>query len=188
VGSGLIVAAFVLASAVSCGRGVEPGRGEKAASGFQKVAPAGRTYAAEDLSAIGFKESKRYDVTGLAAAVDARWGFWRPSGGQSVEYEVRFYASHEDAVAYGAAPAAEVTGPDAVLGEEEMTWKEGAKDRRTIIGITGSGLGEYATTSARYGDFAIYGNVVMLCEGRSPEHSLERCAALVSALEAAAGR
>ncbi len=150
---------------------------------FQRVSPASRTYSIDDFLAVGFKKSKHYDVEGLPEATDAWFGFWRPEGNQPVEYELRFYASHEDAVEHGTALAAEVTGKDAVLISDLVTWNEGASDRRRMAGdpsnLPGGGAERVV---ARYGDFAIFGDVVMLCEGTDSAQSMERCAALIDAL------
>jgi len=150
---------------------------------FQKVMPSELTHAVDDFIEAGFKTSKHYDVRGLAEATDAWYGFWRPGGGDPVDYELRFYSSHEDAVEYGTALAEEVTGDDAVLSSEKMTWKEGSNERRTIVGGGGTG-GDAAMSgaAARYADFVIFGNVVMLCEGTDSDHSLERCEDLIEAL------
>jgi len=184
----LLLLATVLVSA-ACGAGA----GTPAASApqeqvFEKVMPSDRVYAIEDLLAAGLKKSKHYNVEGLPAAIDAWYGFWRPGGKEPVDYELRFYASHEDAVEYGTALADEVTGDDAVLSSEQMTWKEGSNEQRTIIGGGGTGGdAAFSGAAARYADFAIFGNVVMLCEGTDSAHSLERCEALIAALETAVG-
>ncbi|MBM3958126.1 MAG: hypothetical protein FJ313_08760 [Gemmatimonadetes bacterium] len=87
---------------------------------------------------------------------------------------------------YGTALAEEVTGDDAVLSSELMTWKEGSNERRTIIGSGGTGGdAAFSGAAARYADFAIFGNVVMLCEGTDSAHSLERCRALIAAVQGA---
>jgi hypothetical protein len=56
------------------------------------------------------------------------------------------------------------------------------KDRRYffagLVGTHGSG-----SVQPKYGGYAIYGNMVMLCEGANPEHSLDRCAALTNAID-----
>ncbi len=105
------------------------------------------------------------------------FGFWRPQGQEFADYELRFYPSHEAAVEHGTAPAAEVSGKDAVFTKADMTWTEGAKDR--VVRDVQYGEG---TWYARYGDFAIFGNVVMLCQGIDSMESLERCEALIDAL------
>lgn len=170
---GLIFVAFV-----ACG-----GSDGAAAQGesFQKVTPSEQFFTIDDFRESSFKVAKEYDVDGLTAATGAWFGFWRPEGSDAKEFEVRFYASHDDAVEYGTSFADEATGEDAVLDEDDATWKEGIRDRRYffagLLGTHGSG-----SVQAKYGGYAIYGNMVLLCEGANAEHSLGRCAALIDAL------
>ena len=45
------------------------------------------------------------------------------------DYEVRFYASHEDAVEHGSGPADQVTGTDDLMAiKDTLTWREGWKE------------------------------------------------------------
>ena len=125
-------------------------------------------------------------MTGLQQAPAAWFGFWRPEGQEPVSYELRFYPSHEAAVEHGTALAEEVTGKDAaVLTSDDATWKEGARDRRAVGGYTGSARSAWGEIYARYGGFAIFGNVVMLCEGVNAAQSLERCGSLTRTLREA---
>ena len=150
---------------------------------FQKVTPADRTYSIGEFLAVGFKKSKEYNVAGLPEATEAWLGFWRPEGQDPRQYELRFYASHEDAVEHGTALAVEVTGEDAVLVKARMTWQEGASDRRVIGATALTAFGVYP----RYPDFAIFGNVVMLCEGLDSARSLDTCAAMIAELSSPGG-
>ena len=75
----------------------------------------------------------------------------------------------------------EVTGKDAVIAKSEATWKEGVKDRRTIGG-PGSGGGGRSGTFPKYGNYSIYGNMVILCEGQI-EIALEVCWKLINTLD-----
>ena len=147
----------------------------------KSVTPSNQLFTLDDFGAIGFKIAKEYNVDGLTAATGAWFGFWRPEGSDAKEFEIRFYASHEDAALYGTSFADEATGEDAVLEEEDVTWKEGIKDRKYFfagpIGSHGSG-----SVQPKYGDYAIYGNMVLLCEGANATHSLERCSSLIGAL------
>ena len=77
--------------------------------------------------------------------------------------------------------AKEVTGNDAVIAKSEATWKEGVKDRRTIGG-PGEGGGGRSGTFPKYGNYSIYGNMVILCEGQV-EIALEVCWKLINTLE-----
>jgi hypothetical protein len=152
----------------------------------QNVIPSDRLFAIEDFATTGFKVAKEYDVKGLTAATGAWFGFWRPDGSAAKEYEIRFYASHADAVALGTSFAEEATGEGANLDEETATWKEGIRDRRYFfagpIGSHGSGA-----VRAKYGGYAIYGNMILLCEGANRGHSLDRCDSLIDAIVSANG-
>ncbi len=99
---------------------------------FQKVTSSEQLFTIDNFSAIRFKVSKEYNVEGLTAATGAWFGFWRPEGSDAKEFEIRFYSSHEEAVQFGMPFADEATGEDAVLDEDEATWKEGIKDRRSV--------------------------------------------------------
>jgi len=173
---------LVLLAAAACGSDA----GTAGRDGFQKVTASAGTYEIEDFVTIGFRKSKQYDVAELPAGLDAWAGFWGPDPYSRKDYELRFYASHEDAVEHGVALAEEVTGEDAEEYRKNPTWKEGAKDRwQSAIGATGAIHGPMPSgPSPRYGDYAIFGNVLMLCEGADSGQGLERCEALVSALTA----
>ncbi len=129
----------------------------------------------DDLVALGLKSGKTYDVETLPGGVEARLLFWRILG-TAVEYEARFYESHADAVELGTAPAEEGSGEDAVLDVDKAEYKEGVKDRRAIFDFRG-------TIKPKYGAYAIYANMVLLCEGRDEEEAWNRCTALIEALE-----
>ena len=174
---GVLGAAFLLVSALACGSDADPGL--QKSGEFQKVTVSDQVFTFDDLAAAGFKKQKEYNVEGLTAATGAWFGWWRPPEGGPVDCEVRFYASHEDAVEYGTPFAEEASGKDAVINSGEATWQEDVRDRRTIIGsITSDGGG----SGPKYGDYAIFGNMVMLCEGADEGQSLERCEGLAKAL------
>jgi len=169
-----------LLAGTACGSGGTAG--DAAGAGqetFQKITLSDRVFAFDHLAAAGFKDSTEYDVAGLSAATGAWYGWWAPPGSELLDYEVRFYGSHEDAVKYGTPFAEEASGENAVVNSEDATWKEGVRDRRVVIGATGTvsnGVGP------KYGDYVIFANVVMLCEGLDSAQSLERCESLALAL------
>lgn len=171
---------------VGCGSSdaTEVGGGEVAA-GFQQVTDVGTFFTSDDLDAIGFKKARSYNLEGLPGATAAIFGFWRISSGDPIDFEVRFYESHSDAVELGASLAEEGSGVDAVLDSSEASYKEGIKDRRMIIG-KGPGGGGRSGIGPRYGDYAIYGNIVMLCAGAEIDQSLSRCEEIANALQDAA--
>ena len=129
----------------------------------------------DDLVAVGLKSGKTYDVESLPGGIEARLLFWRVLD-KAVEYEARFYESHAAAIEFGTTPAEEGSGEDAVLDIDKADYKEGVKDRRAIFDFRG-------TIKPKYGAYAIYANMVLLCEGRDDEEAWDRCTALVEALE-----
>ncbi len=179
---GVMTAAFLIACGSSDG-----GSGDSGEQGFQQAMDVETAFEPDDLKAIGFKQSRSYDLEGLPGASAAVFGFWRIASGDPIDYEVRFYANHEDAVALGAALAEEGSGADAILDADDATYKEGVKDRRMIVG-SGIGGGARSGVGPRYGGYAIYGNVIMLCGGAAGEQALERCEELATALDEAGGQ
>ena len=95
----------------------------------QRIDSSGGVYTIDDFLAVGFKKSKQYDVTGLPGGIEARLGFFGPNPQSRKQFELRFYASHKDAVEQGISLAEEVTGPDAAKHRLTPTWEEGARDR-----------------------------------------------------------
>jgi hypothetical protein len=149
---------------------------------FTQITPSERSFTIDDFKSVNFKISHEYDVEGLIGAVSASNGFWKPSGSVAKEYEIRFYASHADAIELGTSLAVEASGETALLDEEDATWDVGLKDRRAFfaggVGTHGSG-----TVQAMYGGYAIYGNMVMLCEGANQDQALEHCALLMTIVD-----
>ena len=162
----------VLAIGAACGSGSAGSNGSNA---FEKISDTGTILTIGDIEATGWKRSKAYDVEGLTGADAAYLGFWTPPGLGSLNYEVRVYPSHQAAVELGTAFAEEASGEDAVLDADDATWSEGVSDRRIIVGG-----GSRGSQNPRYGDYVIISNLVILCEGRTAEHSRDQCAALVA--------
>ena len=176
----LICGLVTTAVLIACGS-TNGGNDNGAEQGFQQVMNIETIFDPDDLNSIGFKKARSYDLEGLPGASDAIFGFWRIASGDPIDYELRFYANHADAVELGTALAEEGSGTDAVLDEDEATYKEGVKDRRMIVG-SGVGGGARSGTGPRYGGYAIYGNIIMLCAGAAGEQALERCEELAMAL------
>lgn len=144
-----------------------------------KITASDRIFSQEEFLSTGFKKSKEYDVTDLTDAVSAMYGFWNPDGTEPVDYEIRFYPSHVIAVEEGKAFADEVTGENGAVSDNDVTWKEGTRDRRTS-GFTSTGGG--GSLAVKYADYIIHSNVILLCQGRESIQSLERCWALINAI------
>lgn len=137
----------------------------------------------DDLRSAGMKVSKQYDVTELPGATEAWYGFIRTEDGP-MDVEARFYSGHSDAVSMGTELADEASGEDALIEEDEATWTEGIKDRQRM---RSGGTADLAAWSGRrgpnYADFVVYGNVILLCQGDTPQESLETCHELIAAIE-----
>tara|TARA_Y100001934_G_C12189879_1_gene695865 strand:- start:151 stop:723 length:573 start_codon:yes stop_codon:yes gene_type:complete len=144
----------------------------------EKISDFERLLTVDDVIAIGWKKGKTYDVEGLEGADSAFMGFWELSGVGLLNYEVRIYPSHADAVDLGIKFAENASGVDAALNVDDALWDEGVRDRRIIVGG-----GSRGSQNPRYGDYVIVGNMVILCEGRTPEHSLDQCAPFVAKLK-----
>lgn len=171
-----LITLFVLGvvATVACDSG---GNGSDGDDLLPKITASNRVFTQEDFLATGFKLSKEYDVTGLSGAVSAIYGFWKPDGTESVDYELRFYPSHKIALEKGQIFADEVTGPDGAVSDNDVTWKEGTRDRRTSGFTSGGGGGSLAV---KYADYIIHSNVIMLCQGRDSGQSIGRCWTLIN--------
>lgn len=130
----------------------------------------------DDLVTLGFKSGKEYDVSTLPGGVEAGLLYWRVDN-VAVEYEARFYGSHDDAVAMGTAPAEEGSGEDAIIDVDDAVYKEGIRDRRKIFRYPN------AVLKPKYGAYGVYGNMVVLCEGKDDAEAWHRCSALFEALD-----
>ena len=179
----LLLAAPLFVFAIACGSGSGAGSSGNGDL-FPKVTASDRIFTERDFLSVGLKKSKDYDVAGLTGATSAIYGFWKPDGTEPVDYEIRFYPSHDDAITDGTFFADEVTGPDAAVTEDDVTWNEGTRDRRTSGFTIGGGGGSLAV---KYGDYIIHSNVIMLCQGRDSVQSLDRCRALMNEVLGPAG-
>ena len=174
-----VIAVVVATAAVACGSD----GGSSGASGFQKITDAAQVFEISDFEDIGLKKSKQYDVTDLPEAVDAWLGFFGPAGSDRKDYELRFYPSHQSAVTAGAPLADEATGDLLRERKDTQTWADGSKERWRAGNVTaGSTGGVTAGPGPIHADFAIFGNVILLCEGGNSEQSFERCEHLIDAL------
>ena len=149
--------------------------------GFVQIRTAPDNYTVDDLKAFGFKASKHYDVEGLPDGLDAWKGFWGLDPYDRHDYEIRFYASHDLAVSSGKPIAIESTGEEFEASRETQTWTEGVKDRWQAQGVTdiSGGASKQSKPRPTYPNWAILGNMVILCDGLDSEQSLIRCGELI---------
>ena len=129
-----------------------------------------------------FKLSKEYDVEGLSNADAAIYGFFGPDPYERQEFEIRFYPDHATALDDGVDFANEATGPEAVIASSVQRWDVGLSQRRACAGNTRGSHHSGRCDIAKYGDYMIAGNTVLLCQGKDSESALHNCDALYAAL------
>lgn len=175
--SGALMGAVVLLVAVltACGSSAA----DDVAS-FVQVREAPADYTIEDLQKIGLKANKQYDIEGLPDGLDAWRGFWGLDPYKRNDYEIRFYESHALAVSSGQQLAIDATGAEFEAKRDEQVWTEGVKDRWQARGVTDvSSGGSRQAPGPTYQDWAIVGNMVILCDGLDSEQAMIRCASLI---------
>ena len=202
----ILTSLFVVALTIACGStdsnesdtGSDAG-GDAPAAAVEEVAsgPAGveiistdAMYTEDDLiNTPNFKKSKNYKVEGeeegetLDQATAAIYGFFGPDPYDRQEFEARFYPDHETAITIGVDFANEATGPDAVIAKDIQRWDEGLVQRRACSGNTRGSHHSGKCDNAKYGDYVVAGNLVLLCQGKDSETSLNNCNALMDALQ-----
>ena len=141
-----------------------------------------KIYSNEDFILAGFKPSKSYDTTELPGASSVTYGFWKNPNKEPVDYEIRIYPSHDEAVRIGMKYAKERSGDTALLDESKASWKEGLKESRFCSGPTRSGGGVNCRLP-KYNNFYIYSNSIILCQGRNVEESSINCEFLINSLK-----
>ena len=89
------------------------------ANKIDKITDTEKIFTIDDLTKTGFKKNKTYKTDDLPGANSAYYGFTskKDSNGKriSVDYEVRFFDSHEDAKNIGVSLVEERVGKDAKL-------------------------------------------------------------------------
>ena len=175
----LILLCFLVLSSCS-------GETKKETQSIEKVTPSKTIFNYDSLTDIGFKKTKTYKIKDLPKSNSAYFGFLKET---KIEYEIRFYDNHQDALEYGQNLAEERTGENAILKKEDATWKEGVKEARSCAGDSGSGKTSYLAAhgaascmSPKYGDYIIYGNMILLCQGANSEESMLNCTNIINTL------
>ena len=160
----------------ACGTDAAPAAGAAGASGgsARAIIDDGRSWTVDDFqvaaaSAAGVKTSKEYDVTDLPSAV----GAWKLLFDRK-DFEARFYPDHATALGVGVEWAESVSGSDADVVGDNVRWEVGRNDRRQCNRKAETPHSSCSYT-ARYGDFVIQGNMVLLCEGPNSEEALKAC-------------
>ncbi len=171
----VVVAIFVAMAAAACGSDSASSGGEV---GVARIVDNDRIYVIGDLKdAFGVKGFKDYDVEELPGALEA----WKVIYNQ-LDYEARFYPTHEDAVEQGILYADSITGDDAVVVGDEVLWEEGEKDRKKCSRASGTPHSG-CSYSARYLEYVIRGNMILFCEGDESQQAFTNCENLLTLID-----
>jgi len=166
----LLVSVFSVA--VACGNG---GGNEDKASDTKIIEP-DMVLTVEDVRNVGAKANKEYDVADLPGALSA----WRAIFDKK-DFELRFYEDQSSAINLGTEWVESTTGEDAAIKGDGVMWDEGKKDRRRCSrGAETPHSG--CSYSARYFDYMIVGNMILMCEGYTSDESIGNCKQLLDAI------
>jgi len=169
-------ATFVILACSGSGNGSSGNMDDIIETAFPKTSNSGRILSIDDLKTVGFKVRKQYKEVDFLPPLNESWhGMFN-----KMDYEIRFYSSHEDASGQGVVDAEIVTGKDGIV-TGDVPWEDGAKDRRRCSRPPGQPHSGCNYTS-KYGDFVIYENVIAMCEGKDKLESRETCSSLLSLL------
>ena len=149
---------------------------------IERILNADSLFTIEDFKNIGFKINKEYDITDLDESTGAWFGFWKNNLDKPIDYELRFYPSQQVAIDMGVSFTEEVIGEGAVLKKSTSSWKEGIQDRRSRNNSSMSGS-EANSVRAKYLDYFINGNVIILCSGLDLNYATQNCSQLSSKIE-----
>ena len=184
----------------SCGGSEDAETGVSSDIIFEQIEDYSKVLSIDDFESIGFKSVRSVKQDKLMdGMINAYYGFRKVpikdwAGKDIVDYELRFFESHQEAIAKGEKSADLRTGENAQLRKNDASdpnathpiaadWPELLKDARecqgNIVGSHHAGL----CMSPRYAEFKIFGNVIILGQGGDLEESYEHIGFIVDALK-----
>ena len=100
-----------------------------------------------------------------------------------IDYEIRFYSSHTDAVQQGTKYADNIVGVDGCVSKDCALWKEDLKHRVMLaeLGVASFHAGS-GKVIPKYYNYVIYGNMILLCPGWNDEDAMQRCSNVINDL------
>ena len=149
---------------------------------LEKISNESGIYAIENFINTGFKVNKEYDVSELEDSIGVWFGFWKNNLNKSLDYEIRIYPSQQLALDKGVKYVEEVIGEDAILKKSLTSWKEGIQDRRTRSDKSYKGSSAN-TVRAKYLDYIVYGNSMILCTGLDLTDARQNCSDLANSIK-----
>ena len=165
---------------------------------FVQVEDSEKIYTIDDFINIGYKKGKAVKQDKLMdGMVIAYLCFWKVpykdwSGKDMIDYELRFYPSHSEAISMGQNSADLRTGENAQIRKKDTNdpnaihpigadWPELLKEARECQGDGGHHTG--ACIVPKYADYKIFGNVVILGQGADLEESYMNLNLITDALK-----
>ena len=173
----LLISLILLAIVGACGEGNSDN------TPLEKITFESGMFSIEDFVNTGFKVSQEYDVSELEDSLAVLFGFWTNDSNNStvLDYEVRIYPSQQLALDKGVKYVEEVIGENAVLNKSRSSWKEGIQNRRTRSDKSYKGSSAN-TVRAKYLDYIVYGNTIILCTGLDLTYARQNCSDLANSL------
>ena len=149
---------------------------------LEKISNESGIYTIENFINSGFKVNKEYDVSELEDSKGVWFGFWKNNMKKSLDYEIRIYSSQQLALDKGVKYVEEVIGKDAILKKSLSSWKEGIQYRRTRSDKSYKGSSAN-TVRAKYLDYIVYGNSIILCTGLDLTDARQNCSDLANSIK-----
>ena len=149
---------------------------------LEKITDSKNIFTIQDFKSIKFKESKKYNMD-LPGIKSAHYGFIKNEFNESEEFEVRFYGSHQSAVNDGKEYADNITGKNGCIKKDCSFFTGNLKHRQKIsepanvAGGAGNGI-----PIAKYLNYVIYGNFILMCPGYDELEALKTCTVIIDRL------
>ena len=152
----------------------------------EKIYNSDRIFSIEDFKPLGFKKSKEYKVDELPGATSAYYGFIKNKldpEDDKIDYEIRFYSSHTDAVQQGTKYADNIVGVDGCVSKDCALWKPDLKQRVLLaeLGVMNFHAGS-SKVIPKYYNYVIHGNMILFCSGWEEEDAMQRCSKVINDL------
>ena len=159
---------------ISCSSGSADSEEDLIEQAYPKVTNNNGILSISDFESAGFKSLREYKtVEEVPLLSSAFHGIFK-----KMDYELRFYNNHQDALNQGSEDANLVTGKESTV-TGDVPWEDGEKDRRRCSRPPGQPHSGCNYTS-KYGDFVIYENVIVMCEGKDIIESRNTCSNLLT--------
>jgi len=149
---------------------------------IEKISDSKTIFSIQDFKSIKFKESRKYEIE-LPGIKSAYYGFIKNDFKESEEFEIRFYESHQSAVNDGKKYADNITGENGCIKKDCSFFTGNLKHRQKIsepanvAGGAGNGI-----PIAKYLNYVIYGNFILMCPGYDENEALKTCSNVVNKL------